>query len=455
MSGLTTMSRTANRWRKRGAEALLLLIALMTLSAAAFAPARAALQIPIDKGVVEPIPIAIPDFLGAGTAGKDVATVVRADLERSGLFRSLNPASFIEKISDINTPPRFGDWRTIQAQGLVTGQATMQPDGRLRVDFRLWDIFGEAQMVGLQYMTTPENWRRIAHLVSDAIYERITGEKGYFDTRVVFVAESGPKLNRRKRLAVMDQDGANPVFLTQGDYLVLTPRFNPTAQMIAYMSYIQGRPRVYLFDLETGRQEVLGNFPTMTFSPRFSPDGKSVVMALETNGNSDIYMMDLATRAVKRLTDDPAIDTAPSFSPDGKQIAFESNRGGSQQIYVMNADGTNVHRISFGAGKNGTPVWSPRGDLIAFTKITESEFGVGVMRPDGSGERLLTHGWLDEGPTWAPNGRVIMFTRTLPAGANGVGGGSQIWSIDITGRNERRVLSPGDASDPAWSPLIQ
>jgi len=408
----------------------------------------------VDKGVTEPIPIAIPDFLGAGTAGKDVATVVRADLERSGLFRSLNPTSFIEKISDINTPPRFGDWRTIQAQGLVTGQAIMQPDGRLKVDFRLWDIFGESQMVGLQYMTTPENWRRIAHLVSDAIYERITGEKGYFDTRVVFVSESGPKLNRRKRLAVMDQDGANPVFLTQGDYLVLTPRFNPTAQMIAYMSYIQNRPRVYLFDLETGRQEVLGNFPTMTFSPRFSPDGKSVVMALETNGNSDIYIMDLATRTTKRLTNDPGIDTAPSFSPDGKQICFESSRGGSQQIYVMNADGSNVHRVSFGQGKNGTPVWSPRGDLIAFTKITPSYFGVGVMRPDGSGERLLTHGWQDEGPTWAPNGRVVMFTRTLEARGAG-GGGSQIWSIDITGRNERRVLSPGDASDPAWSPLIQ
>ena len=405
------MAIRAQHWFYRFSRQVALILALGCVVAfGAIAPAGAALQVRVDQGVTEPIPLAIPDFLGS-PQGKDIAGVIRGDLERSGLFRSLNPASFIEKIADINTPPRFGDWRTIQAQGLVTGQAVMQPDGRLKVDFRLWDIFGESQMVGLQFMTTPENWRRIAHLVSDAIYERITGEKGYFDTRIVFIAESGPKLNRRKRLAVMDQDGANPVFLTQGDYLVLTPRFNPTAQMIAYMSYIQSRPRVYLFDLETGRQEMLGNFPNMTFSPR--------------------------------------------FSPDGKQITFESNRGGSQQVYVMNADGTNARRISFGQGKNGTPVWSPRGDLIAFTNITPSYFGVGVMRPDGSGTRLLTHGWQDEGPTWAPNGRVIMFTRTLQAGAGGAGGGSQIWSIDITGRNERRVLSPGDASDPAWSPLIQ
>jgi len=436
-----------NKWIALGAVLLFTFVAAV--------PASAALKVDVTQGNIQPLPIAIPDFLGDASTGRNIAGVIRNDLDRSGLFRPLDPLSYIEKISDINVPPRFGDWRAIQAQGLVTGSATLQSDGRLKVDFRLWDIFGESQMIGLQYSTTPENWRRIAHLISDAIYERITGEKGYFDTRIVFIAESGPKINRRKRLAVEDQDGANPVFLTQGDYLVLTPRFNPTAQMICYMSYINGRPRVYLFDLETGRQEMLGNFPNMTFSPRFSPDGRKVVMALESGGNSDIYAMDLQTRGVQRLTNDPGIDTAPSYSPDGRQITFESNRGGSQQVYVMNADGSNVHRISFGAGRAGTPVWSPRGDLIAFTKISEGAFRMGVMRPDGSAERVLSNGWQDEGPTWAPNGRVIMFTRTTPTGAGGYGGGSTVWSVDITGRNERRVLTPGDASDPAWSPLIQ
>jgi TolB protein len=412
------------------------------------APASASLQVDVNQGNIQPLPIAIPDFIG-DPAGANIAKVVRADLERSGLFRPLDPKSFVEEIKNINVAPNFANWRVINAQGLVTGQASMQGDGRLRADFRLWDIYGESQMLGLTYSTQPESWRRIAHLISDAIYERITGEKGYFDTRIVFISETGSATNRKKRLAVMDEDGANPIFLTRGDYLVLTPRFNPSAQMIAYMSYIASKPRVYLFDLESGRQEMLGNFPNMTFSPRFSPDGNKVAMTLETGGNSDIYVMDLRTRAYTRLTADPAIDTSPSFSPDGRQIAFESDRGGSQQVYVMNADGSNQHRISFGGGKNGTPVWSPRGDLIAFTK-QGGGFHIGVMHTDGSGERIISNGWEDEGPTWAPNGRVLMFTRTLQGGR-----GSQIWSVDVTGRNERRVLTPGSASDPAWSPLIQ
>jgi len=431
-----------------------ILLAALAAFATASAPASAALQVDVNQGNFQPLPIAVPDFI-PGTSNDaqvaaNVAGVVRADLERSGLFRPLDQKGFAEHITNINTVPNFPSWRAINAQGLVAGQVTQQPDGRLRVDFRLWDVFGETQMDGKSFTTTPENWRRIAHMVSDAIYERITGDKGYFDTRVVFISESGPALKRVKRLAIMDEDGANPIFLTRGDYMVLTPRFNPTAQMIAYMSYIGAKPRIYLFDIETGKQEVLGNFPNMTFSPRFSPDGNQVALTLETGGNSDIYVMDLRTRAIRRLTTDPAIDTAPSFSPDGRQIAFESDRGGSKQIYVMNVDGSGQHRISFSPGENGTPVWSPRGDLLAFTKEQGAHFTIGVMRPDGSGEHMLTNAYHDEGPTWAPNGRVLMFSREA-AGSRG----SQIWSVDVTGRNERRVLTPGDASDPAWSPLIQ
>jgi TolB protein len=433
---------------------LLLVLGLIAIIAPlAIRPAAAALAVDVTQGNPQPLPIAIPDFLAAGNDGGNatrIAEVVRADLERSGLFRPLDPKSFVDKIANINVAPNFANWRVINAQGLVTGEAALQPDGRLRVAFRLWDVYGGSQMDGQQFYTQPENWRQIAHMVSDAIYQRITGEKGYFNTRIVFISETGPATNRVKRLAIMDQDGADPKFLTNGSYMVLTPRFNPTAQMIAYMSYIGGKPRVYLFDIETGKQERLGDFPNMTFSPRFSPDGNRVALTLENNGNSDIYIMDLRSRAIARLTSDPAIDTAPSFSPDGKQIAFESDRGGSQQIYVMNIDGSNQHRVSFGVGNNGTPVWSPRGDLLAFTKQRGSNFDIGVMRTDGSAERMISTGYHDEGPTWAPNGRVLMFTRQERGNQ-----AAQIWSVDAFGHNERRVATPGAASDPAWSPLIQ
>jgi TolB protein len=431
---------------QRIAKLLGLVVALTSLW---MAPAFATLQVDVNQGNVQPLPIAIPDFNGS-PAGQEISSVVRADLERSGLFKPLDPKSFLDKITNINVPPNFANWRTINAQALVTGEATQQPDGRLRVAFRLWDVFGESQMIGKEYTTAPESWRRVAHIISDEIYQRITGEKGYFDTRIVYISESGPLVNRKKRLAIMDEDGFNPSYLTDGAYMVLTPRFNPTAQMIAYMSYIAGKPRVYIFDIDSGRQQMLGEFSNMTFSPRFSPDGNKVLMSLEKGGVTDIYVMDLRSRSVSQLTNDHAIDTSPSYSPDGRQITFESDRGGTQQIYVMNADGSGAHRISFGSGRNATPVWSPRGDLIAFTRQEQGAFNIGVMRPDGSGERIISTGWEDEGPTWAPNGRVLMFSRTLRGGH-----GSQIWSVDATGRNERRVLTQGDASDPAWSPLIQ
>ena len=350
--------------------------------------------------------------------------------------------------------PRFGDWRVISAQALVQGRTELVPDGRLRVEFRLWDVYAETQMVGLAYFTIPDNWRRVAHIISDAIYKRITGETGYFDTRIVYIAESGPADKRKKRLAIMDQDGANHRFLTDGSSLVLTPRFSPELQEITYLSYFGNLPRVYIFNIDTGRQEILGDFPGMTFAPRFSPDGKIVVISMAKGGNSDIYTMDLRTRKVSQLTFHSAIDTSGSFSPDGEKIVFNSDRGGTQQIYVMTENGKSVRRISYGKGRYATPVWSPRGDLIAFTKMHKGRFFVGVMRPDGSGERLLYEDFLVESPTWSPNGRVLMFFRQSKSTPDGKGGGSRLFSVDLTGHNLREIITPMDASDPAWSPLI-
>jgi TolB protein len=413
----------------------------------------AAVMIDIQGGNFQPMPIAIPKFIGAGADDGDTASavtqIITANLQRSGLFAPIDPAAYIERIAGIDAVPRFPDWRNINAQALVTGRVGRQNDGRLQAEFRLWDVLSGQQLDGKQYLTTPDNWRRIAHIISDAIYERLTGQGGYFDSRIVFVDETGPAERRIKRLAIMDQDGANVRYLTRGDELVLTPRFSPSTQEITYMAYGQGDPRVYLYNIETGQREIVGNFPGMSFSPRFSPDGQRVIMSLQEGSNSNIFVMDLRSKATTRLTDTQAIDTAPSYAPDGSQICFESDRGGHQQIYVMSAAGGAAQRISFGDGTYSTPVWSPRGDYIAFTRLLQDKFAIGVMKPDGSGERILTEGFHNEGPTFSPNGRVIMFFRD-PGGNSG----PSLFTVDISGRNEQRVPTPSYASDPAWSPLL-
>ncbi|HEY6255268.1 MAG TPA: Tol-Pal system beta propeller repeat protein TolB [Xanthobacteraceae bacterium] len=414
--------------------------------------AGAVVRLDITKGNVQPIPIALPDFIGTSAGdpetAHDVTQIIVSNLQRSGLFAPIDPAAYIERISSFDAFPRFPDWRQINAQLLVTGRMSRE-GGRLKAEFRLWDVFAGSPLDGQQFVTSPENWRRIAHIISDAIYQKVTGDKGYFDSRIVFVDESGPKDRRVKRLAIMDQDGAQVRYLTRGDDLVLTPRFSPTTQQITYMSYGQGEPRVLLLNIENGQREIVGNFPGMTFAPRFSPDGQRVVMSLQQGGNANLFVMDLRSKATTRLTDTAAIDTAPSYSPDGARICFESDRGGKPQIYVMGAGGGGAQRISFGEGIYSTPVWSPRGDYIAFTKQSEGKFAIGIMQPDGQGERILTEGFHNEGPTFAPNGRVIMFFRD-PGGNSG----PALYTVDVTGRNEQRTPTPSFASDPAWSPLL-
>ncbi|HYI27501.1 MAG TPA: Tol-Pal system beta propeller repeat protein TolB [Bradyrhizobium sp.] len=416
-------------------------------------PAGAVLSIDVTQGNIQPIPIAIPDFVGGGPndgdAARNVSQVIAANLKRSGLFAPIDPAAYIEKVSNIDALPRFADWRTINAQALVTGRITRQSDGRLKSEFRLWDVASSEQLTGAQYFTAPDIWRRVAHIISDAIYQRLTGESGYFDSRVVFVDETGPKERRIKRLAIMDQDGANVRVLTRGSDLVLTPRFSPSTQEITYMSFVNNQPRVYLLNIETNQREVVGDFSNMTFAPRFSPDGQRVILSLQEGSNSNLFVLDLRSKQKVQLTSGPSIDTAPSYSPDGARVCFESDRGGSQQIYVMSSSGQGAKRISFGEGNYSTPVWSPRGDIIAFTKFGRGNFAIGIMKPDGSGERILTEGFHNEGPTFAPNGRVLMFFRD-PGGNSG----PSLYTVDITGRNEQRLPTPGFASDPAWSPLL-
>lgn len=438
------------------------LLAALLVGAAALSGAHAVaaqngpLRIEIDQGVIEPLPYAVPDFVpetaAAASYAAEIARVIAADLSGTGLFREVPASAHISKVTGFDNPVKYADWKAVNAQALITGAVSVNGN-RLTVRFRGYDVFAESELgTGLQFSGTTDGWRRMAHKVSDAIYSRITGESGYFDSRVVYVSESGPKNDRRKRLAIMDYDGANVQYLTNSAAIVLAPRFSPSGDRVLYTSYESGFPQIHVLDVGKVQRKILSSGDgIMSFAPRFAPDGRTVVYSQTQGGNTDLFSMDIATGAKTRLTSAPSIETAPSFSPDGAQIVFESDRSGSQQLYVMPASGGEARRISFGKGRYGTPVWSPRGDMVAFTKQNKGRFHIGVMRTDGSEERLLTASFLDEGPTWAPNGRVIMFTRE----SQGSTGRALLYSVDITGRNLKPVKTPDGASDPAWSPLQQ
>ena len=416
------------------------------------------LRIKISSGQVEPLPIAIADFTGqegkANEIGRKISEVISNNLVGSGQFKALESAAFIAPPTSPSVRPNFTDWSPLGVKALITGSVKNINNQQVEVEFRLWDVVAQTDLIGLRLIVDSKAWRRVAHIISDEIFQRLSGDSGYFDTRIVYVAESGPQNKRLKRLAIMDQDGENHQYLTDGSFLVLTPRFSPTTQMITYLAYFKNEPRVYIFNLETGQQELLGSFPGMTFAPRFSPLGDKIIMSLATKGITDIYTMNLNNQKVTRLTNNSSIDTSPSFSPDGKRVIFNSDRGGSQQIYIMDSKGNNVKRISFGKGRYATPVWAPKGDLIAFTKMLKNKFYIGVMSQDGSNERLLAEGYLVEGPTWAPNGRVLMYFKQDAPIDDGKSASVNLYKIDITGFRETRIITPSDGSDPAWSPLL-
>ncbi len=433
--------------------AALALACLLPVALPALAQDR--LRIEITEGVIEPLPFAIPTFQAetgeATQLAAEITRVVAADLVGTGLFREIDESAHIARVTSFASPVSYPDWKAINAQALITGAVAVDASGRVNVKFRLHDVYAGGELgEGLQLGGSTNSWRRLAHKVADQVYSRITGEGAYFDSRVVFVHEEGPKNARQKRLAIMDYDGAGVQYLTDSSSTVLAPRFSPTGDRVLYTSYATGRPEIYMMQVGNPRpQKITAGGNTMTFAPRFGPDGNTVVYSESRGGNTDIFTKSIAGSPVQ-LTNTPAIETAPSYSPDGDQIVFESDRSGTQQLYVMSARGGEARRISFGEGRYGTPVWSPRGDLIAFTKQHGGRFHIGVMRTDGSEERLLTASFLDEGPSWSPNGRVIMFTRQ----SAGAAGQPALYSVDITGRNLRRVPTPGSASDPAWSPLL-
>lgn len=420
-----------------------------------FTATHAGLTVEITGGQAKAFPIAILDFEGDPEFAPQTSQIIRNNLRTTGLFEVIPPASYIQTDLKFNETPRFKDWQMIQARALVVGSLKKRGN-HLEVHFQVFDTHSELLMVEGSFKTKEKYWRRLGHLISDVIYKRITGEDGYFDTKIVYVAEQGPQQKRERRLAIMDQDGANHKFLTDGKIPVITPRFSPASHTITYMEYEPGSRlgKVCILDLETGRHEIVGHFPGITYAPRFSPTGEEIILTQALKGRSSLHVMNLKTKKVRQLTQATSIDTSPSYSPDGSQIVFNSDRGKKKHLYVMNADGTNVRRISFGEGVYATPVWSPKGDWIAFTALVKGKFHIGIMRPDGSEEQLISDGFLVEGPAWAPNGRTLIFYNQQRWGKDGRGGKARLYTIHITGNNKREVLTPGDASDPAWSPYL-
>ena len=404
-------------------------------------------DIVITQADIRPFAIAVVNFNGQN--GADLGGVIRADLRRSGYFEPLDPAGFVETGLTLANAPNFAQWTSIGAQAVLYGAVTPRPDGRNDFGFRLYDPYRQCQLASYQFTATPEQWRRIGHKIADLIYQRMTGESGLFDSRVVFVAESGAQLNRLSRLAISDQDGYNPVYLTQGDEVIMSPRFSLNdPNEITYVALGRDYSRIYLFNLSTGRRESLGEFDGQVLAPRFSNDGSKMAFSIIRGGNTDVYVMDLSSRQLRRLTSDPGIDTSPSVSPNNSQIVFTSDRSGSARLYTMRADGTGQRPISRGGGLYTAPNWSPRGDLIAFTKQGGGRFSTGVMATDGSGERILSSSYFEEGPSWAPNGRYIMFARQSP------GGDTRLWTVDLSGRVVSQAGYAGRGTDPAWSPLL-
>jgi TolB protein len=435
------------------------LLAFLVLAVAAVQPAAAQLSVDVTDETAADMVIAVPAMptpqtasTAAGTTealGRQIAEVVAANLRNSGLFKPVGPGGVREVGFPEVTAPAFDYWPSTGAVALVQGFVRANPNGKLTVGCYLYDVALKSELTRAGYEVEPRDWRRAAHKCADSIYSRLSGESPFFDSRIAYIAERGPKGRRVKQLAIMDSDGANHRFLTNGQATVLTPRFSPDYRQIVYLSYVDNRPRIYLYDVGTGRQRVVTEGVNQTFAPRFSPDGRWILYSMAVAGNTDIYRISVNGGTPQRLTNSPGIDVGGSYSPDGSKIVFESDRSGGQQLYVMNADGSDQRRISFGGGRYATPEWSPRGDLIAFTKLA-GNFRIGVMTPQGGGERLLTNSWQDEAPTFAPNGRVIQFFRT----GQGRGGDSSIWQVDITGSNERRIPTPLSGSDPTWGPLL-
>lgn len=421
-------------------------------------PAYAELKVDIVAGAVEPISVAVQKFeVGSHASTRDAAMlrdVVDNDLKSTGLFRIVNRNALPEfvKMGDM---PDFKLWSAVRAQVLVQAKLTRQVDDMYRLEFYVWDVQGGEQIEAQSLVASKKSMRRLAHIMADAIYERLTGEVGYFDTQIVFITETGPMGERVKRMAIMDQDGYNMRYLSDDKTFVMSPSFSPNMHTVVFLSYRDEDPMIWTLDLETGEQRRLGQFGGMNFAPQFSPDGRRIALSLVKRGVTHIYEYDIENKTLRQLTSGGTINTSPSYSPDGKKMAYNSNRSGSQQIHVLDLESGQQERITFGAGRYATPAWSPDGRFIAFTKIADDTFYIGIMSPTGRNEKILAGGWFMEAPSWAPGSRRLVYYET-EKDDDDIERHSHIRTVDIMGQNIYEIKLPDGVHgmEPTWSPRL-
>jgi len=385
-----------------------------------------------------------------GVIGIQIAQQIVSDLRTTRSIYPTGPENLRHYTPTEAGAPLYPNWANIGAGALVTGYVQARDDGRINVVCYLYDLKQRREMTRKGFAVAATEWKRAAHRCAGAFYTAVTKRPGLFDSRIVYVAATGSRMQPVKRIAIMNWDGTDHSYLTQGEVTVTSPRISPDGERIAYMSFAGGMPHIRIMDADGSNDRQLLQSNSMSFAPRFSPDGRVIAFSMAVDGNTDIYVVDANGGYPRRLTTTPGIDTSPSFSPDGKQIVFESDRSGAQQIYVMNVDGSGQSRISFGGGANSSPVWSPDGDRIAFSRWNGSTIGIGIMSATGGDEKILTNGWQDEAPSWSPDSEWVMFQRTQ----QGTGTGSLLM-VSIGGGEPKAVATPQPGADPSWSGVVQ